>query len=59
MVSIGLGGKVLTAEITSLDGSEVAVVRVVVTGAVVARGVVELAAVVEVQVMVASPLVIL
>ena len=50
MVRIGLGGNVLTAEITLVDGSEIAVV----TGADAARGVlpalvnVEAAAVVEV-----------
>jgi hypothetical protein len=34
VLSIGLGGNVLTAEITLVDGSEIAVVRVVVTGVV-------------------------
>ena len=61
MVSIGLGGNVLTAEITLADAREVAVNRVEVTGMAVARGLVAVwvnvgaAAVVEVQVMVALP----
>ena len=38
MVTIGLGGNVLTAEITLVDGGEIAVVRVVVTGVDAASG---------------------
>ena len=38
MVSIGLGGNVLTAEITLVDGSEIAVVRLEVTGVDAASG---------------------
>ena len=38
MVSIGLGGNVLTAEITLVDGSDIAVGRMEVTGVAVANG---------------------
>lgn len=49
----------MTAEIALVDGSEIAVVRVEVTGAVAARGLVELAVGVKVQLMLALPSVIL